>query len=242
MPALGRDAPRPDPPQPDLPRPAAGRWAAGLVAGRRPSPVDVACLGPVLVGPFFSLAMLPVVPALVGTHPVLLETLTGSTASMVAAGAFARVGRAPVLLAFAAPIVGLMAFDPFTWWAGRRYGPRILAFYARQGARQRRHVERAERLARRWGAWTVIFAYYIQPIPNAVIYFAAGADGMSLWRFLLLDLTGTLLWSTVVVGLGFALGRPAIDLATTISHYALGISVALVVGLVALSLVRGRQR
>jgi membrane protein DedA with SNARE-associated domain len=172
---------------------------------------------------------------------VLLEVLRGSIPSMVTAGAFARVGRAPALLAFTAPLPGLMAFDPFTWWAGRRYGNGILGLYARQGARQRRQVARGQELFARWGGWTLVFAYYVPVIPNAAIYFAAGVSRMSLARFLLLDLAGTLLWSTLIVALGFAIGQRAIDLANVISRDALYVSIALIVGTVVWSVWRQRR-
>jgi hypothetical protein len=35
--------------------------------------------------------------------------------TQLAAGAFARVGRASLILALLAPVIGMMAFDPF-WW------------------------------------------------------------------------------------------------------------------------------
>jgi membrane protein DedA with SNARE-associated domain len=208
---------------------------------RRVTAADVACVGPLLVAPVLYLVLLPFVPALLSRHAVLLEALTGSLASMVTAGAFARVARAPVLLVYTAPLIGLMSLDPFTWWAGRRYGPRVLSAYARQGSRQRRQVERGERLFARWGVWALVFAYYVRAIPNVVIYFAAGTSRMSLARFLLFDLIGSLLWSTMVVSLGFAIGQRAIDLANLVSRYALAASVALVVGMAAYGVWRQRR-
>jgi membrane protein DedA with SNARE-associated domain len=214
---------------------------AGAARRRRVTAADVACVGPLAVAPLLYLALLPFVPALLSRHAVLLEAVTGSLASMVTAGAFARVDRAPLLLVYAAPLAGLMSLDPFTWWAGRRYGPRILAAYAGQGGRQRRQVERGERLFARRGAWALVFAYYVPAIPNPVIYFAAGASRMSLARFLLFDLIGSLLWSTMVVSLGFAIGQRAIDLANLVSRYALAASVVLVVGTVAYGIWRQRR-
>jgi membrane-associated protein len=218
----------------DSPRPAAA-------ARRRVTVTDVLCVGPLVVGPLLYLALLPFVPALLSRHAVLLEVLTGSMASMVTAGALARVDRAPALVVYAAPLIGLMSLDPFTWWAGRRYGPRVISAYASQGAHQRRQAERGERLFARWGVWALVFAYYVRAIPNAAIYFAAGASRMSLARFLLFDLAGTLLWSIVVVSLGFAIGQRAIDLADVISRYALVASIGLVAGTAAYGIWRQRR-
>src|ERR1700690_709710 len=62
-----------------------------------------------------ALALLPLVPSLVGTDPVLLEALRGSTSAMAAGGAFARVGQASLVLAVLAPLPTLLFATPFFW-------------------------------------------------------------------------------------------------------------------------------
>lgn len=196
---------------------------------------DTACLGLLAFYGVYELATIPLIPSLVGTHPVLLEALQGSTAAMVAAGAFARVGRAQLWLAVAAGVFGLAALDPAIWWAGRRYGRRLADFYARRSSRrQSRAIEKAERVFKRWGAWAVVFAYYI-PVPNNFIYAAAGETGMPLWRFVALDLAGTLLYVSLIVGLGYAIGQRAVDVATVVSRYALVSTAGLILLVVAFS-------
>lgn len=201
---------------------------------------DAACLGLLAFYGVYELATIPLIPSLVGTHPVLLEALQGSTAAMVAAGAFARVGRAQLWLAVAAGVFGLAALDPAIWWAGRRYGRRLADFYARRSPRQARAIEKAERVFKRWGAWAVVFAYYI-PVPNNFIYAAAGETGMPLWRFVALDLAGTLLYVSSIVGLGYAIGQRAVEVATVVSRYALVSTVALILLVVAFSFWRRRR-
>ena len=168
------------------------------------------------------------IPSLIGTDPVLLELLRGSTAAMVAGGAFARVGRASLVLAILAPYVTLMMSDPFIWWAGRLWGPDVVELAFGQGATRRRGVRRAMRVVERGRAWGIVFAYLL-PIPTAIIYAAAGWTGMGFPRFLLLDVIGTSIWIGLIVGLGYALGHPAVNVAHTISHYSLLITIAIVV-------------
>lgn len=211
------------------------RWLA------RMGPLDAICLGGIGAGVAWSWLSLLLTPALLGTRPVLLEALQGSTSAMVAAGAFARVGRAALWLALAAAVVGLMVFDPFIWWAGRRYGRAVLAWYSSQVPARAAGLARAERAFARWGAWTLVTAYYL-PVPNSVLYLAAGASGMPLWRFLAFDLVGSLLWAAVLVGLGFAIGQRAVQVATLISHYSWQATVALVVVVAAVAWWRGRRR
>ncbi len=211
-----------------------------LAGSPRPKAVDAICLGMLAFYGAFELAMIPLIPSLIGTWPVLLEALQGGTPALVAAGAFARIGRVELWLAVAAGVFGLACFDPVIWWAGRRYGRRLADFYARRSPRQARALDRAERAFKRWGAWAVVFAYYI-PVPNNLIYAAAGETGMPLWRFLALDLVGTVGHVLLVVGLGYAIGQGAVDLATGVSRNAFVSTVALVAVLSAASFVRQRR-
>jgi membrane protein DedA with SNARE-associated domain len=175
----------------------------------------------------YSLLLLPSVPSLIGSDPVLLEALRGSTAAMVAGGAFARVGQASLALALLAPLPTLLMADPFLWWAGRLWGPDVVKYLGGRGPRRRRRTDRAARVLERYGSWAVVFAYLI-PIPSALIYAAAGWTGMRLRRFLLLDLAGTSMWVGVVVGLGYAIGHSAVHVARGITRYSLFITLALV--------------
>ena len=83
---------------------------------------DVLCVGPIIANGIYYYAGLPLTPLLLGRNPVLLSALRGSIASMVTAGAFARVGKVPLLLALIAPLPISMITDPFFFWAGKRYG------------------------------------------------------------------------------------------------------------------------
>ncbi len=201
--------------------------------------MDAVLVGGLALDGLLGLVTTPLVPALVGTNPVLLEAVQGGIASMVAAGAFARVGRAALWLVVLAPVPGLMLFDPLMWWAGRRYGAAAVGWYLRRQPRRARVVVRAERAFARWGGLSIVAAYFL-PIPNALLYVLAGTTGMPLWWFLALDGAGTLLFVGTVVGLGYALGRPGVAVATTVSQFAVAITVGLVLALVAMAVWRAR--
>ena len=200
---------------------------------------EVICLAALGVIGVYRLVLLPLTPSLIGSHPVLLEALRGSTSSMVAGGAFSRVGESSLLLALLAPFPTLMVADPLLWWAGRIWGSE--AADKLLGPRRGRWAERGIRWAERYGAWLIVFNYF-QPIPSVVIYAGAGWTGMRLRRFLLLDLIGTALWVAVIVGLGYFIGQSAVDVAKAIGRYALYFTIAIVVGVVALSVRRGAQQ
>jgi serine-type D-Ala-D-Ala carboxypeptidase/endopeptidase len=207
---------------------------------RRVGWADVACLGGLTVGWIYYLAIIPLFPSLIGTHPVLLEALNGSMPAQLASGAFARVGRAPLILALLAPITGMMAFDPFWWWAGRRYGDRFTQVMATRSPRTARSVNRGTRLFHRFGGWTVVFAYFL-PAPNNILYAMAGWAGLGLLRFIVLDLIGTMLWAVLNVGLGYALGARAVAVAGLISRYSIAATVALIAGLILVGWWRNRR-
>jgi membrane-associated protein len=195
------------------------------------------CVVVLALGGLYSLLLIPAVPSLLGSDPVLLEALRGSIAAMVAGGAFARIGEASLVLALLAPLPTLMMMDPFIWWAGRLWGPDVAQYLGARGPRGRRRMQRALRFLERFGSVAVLFAY-ILPVPSALIYAAAGWTGMRLRRFLLLDLAGTVLWVALIVGLGYAIGRSAVQVAHDITHYSLLLTLALVVVVAVVAVVR----
>ncbi len=188
----------------------------------------VICAAALAMQGLYSLLLVPAVPSLIGSNPVLLELLRGSTAAMIAGGAFARVGHASLALALLAPLPTMFMSDPFLWWAGRLWGPDVAKYLGGRGPRGKARTERAVRALERWDSWAVVAAYFL-PIPSGLIYAAAGWTGMRLRRFLLLDLIGTLLWVGLVVGLGYAIGSSAVHIAKTITHYTLYATLAAVV-------------
>jgi membrane protein DedA with SNARE-associated domain len=56
-----------------------------------------------------------------------------------------------------------------------------------------------------------------------------------------LDAIGALLWVGLLVGLGYAIGQRAVDVAKGVSHYALAATVALIVVIIARQLWVGRR-
>jgi membrane-associated protein len=180
----------------------------------------------------YRLVLLFSTPSLIGSHPVLLEALRGSTASLITGGAFAKVGRASLVVALLVPVPTLMMSDPFVWWAGRLWGPEVIELIAGRGASERRGTQRALRYIERGRSWAIVLAPVL-PVPSVIIYAAAGWTGMRLRWFIALDLLGTFSWVALLVGLGYALGRPAVHVAHAITHYSLLITL----GLVAVSVV-----
>jgi membrane protein DedA with SNARE-associated domain len=203
--------------------------------------VDILCWAGITFSGLYALALLPLVPSLLGTNPVLLELLRGSTTSMVTAGAFARVDEAPLVLAIIAPFPIMLLFDPLYWWAGRLWGRPVIDMFAGKRPRAQRWVTKIERNADRIGPPAVVLAYVL-PIPSALIYAAVGWTGMRLRVFLVLDLIGTALWVALNVGLGYLIGQDAVDVAKAISRYALILTVVLVVLVIVVQIRRSSRQ
>jgi membrane-associated protein len=199
---------------------------------------QILCAGILMLQGAYRLVLLFATPSLIGRHPVLLEALRGSTSSLVAGGAFVRIGRDPLLLALLVPLPTLMMSDPLVWWAGRLWGPEVIELVAGRGAMQRRGTRRAMRLIERGRSWAVLLAPFL-PVPSIIVYAAAGWTGMRLRRFLVLDLIGTFGWVALFVGLGYALGRSAVNVAHAITHDSLLITIGLVVVSVIVAVWRG---
>jgi membrane-associated protein len=216
------------PPDGEVPRSAARRRA------------EIACVGGIAFKTVVALVLLPLTPTLLGTNPVLLEALRGSTSSLASGGAFARVGEASLLLAILAPLPTLLFATPFFWWAGRLWGPQAAAVMSGGHPSAERWAQRSGAHLERFGGLAVVLAPYL-PVPSAFIYAAAGWTGMSLRRFLLYDVLGLLAWIGLIVGLGYGIGRPAVHVAKTISHYGLIATLVLVFVAVAIGSIRARR-
>jgi membrane-associated protein len=194
----------------------------------KPGRADILCWAGIVLSGIFYWATLPFRASLVGTHPVFLVLLNGSTEGIVAAAAFARVGHGTLIVVLLAAVVGLIKFDPLFWWAGRLWGERVITLL---GGRRNRGVKYMARV-QRWGrkfTWPAMIVAQFLPIPTAIIYVVVGWAGMRLVTFIILDVIGTLLWAGMLAGLGYALGHHAVVVAQTISHYGLWISIGLVV-------------
>jgi membrane-associated protein len=198
----------------------------------KPRRVDIVCWASITLSGLYYLALLPFRADLVGTHPVLLEFLNGSTEAIISGAAFARVGHGSLAVVVLAAIPGVMKFDIIYWWAGRLWGERIILLFSGRRKHGQKFIGRVGRWGR-WFTWPAVVLSPFLPIPNAIVYAVAGWAGMSWVTFLILDLIGSLAWIGMLVGLGWALGHHAVVVAQTVSRYGLYVTIAVVVLVVA---------
>jgi len=212
--------------------PRPGTWDDPRVPwSGRPQRLDILCWAAIVLSGIYYWAMLPFRAELVGTHPVLGELLNGSTESIIAAAAFARVGHGTLVVVLLAAIPGLMKFDVIYWWAGRLWGERLILMLSGKRNRGVKYMDRVQRWGRKF-TWPAVLVSQFLPLPTAIIYAVAGWAGMRLVTFLILDAIGSLAWAGMLAGLGWELGHHAVVVAQTISHYGLWVTIALVVVIV----------
>jgi len=173
------------------------------------------------------LLSLPLRPFLLATHPVALSVVTGSLSAIGAGAAFARIGEIELWLVIVAGIIGMIKFDWLFWLAGRRWGPKVVTFFA-PGDVAQRFVARV-RAWPRWAMPLVVVAAALPGIPAVAVFALAGLGRMRLGTFLLFDAIGAAMITGLVAGLGYGLGQQAVDVVLAIDRYALWISLALVV-------------
>src|ERR1039458_5037972 len=123
-----------------------------------------------------------------------------------------------------------------------RCGYSRIDFLGRNDPRWDRRLARGERIFARFAGWAVFLAPVIW-LPNAVFYFLAGETRrMPFWQFILLDAAGELAFIAEIEALGYFIGKPAEDVATTLSRYSLPIVVGMVVLMVLVSVVTGARQ
>ena len=166
-------------------------------------------------------AVIPLTPVLIATHPVLLEILSGSTPSIVAAGAFSDINsKLQLTVVVAAALPGLMKFDLFYWWAGWRWGHRALTWF---GVRSHKAdtVSMIERRAARFAGPLVVLSAFLPGAPTPLIYAAVGSVGLGPVAFVIFDTIGSTAWAILLAVLGYQLGQSGVAIANLVSRYAL---------------------
>src|SRR5690349_3592602 len=229
-----------DPPQPPSPPGRAqGSGPRARLAGwvpwhGRPRARDVCCGIAIVVSAVYAVAAIPLTPALIATHPVLLELLTGSNSSIVAAGAFSDVGgKLQLAVVVAAALPGMMRFDWVYWWAGRLWGHSIVVRLGHRSPRPAALASFVETRGRRFAGPLVALAAFLPSGASTAVYAAAGWAGLPLLPFILFDTLGSAAWISVVAMGGYLLGSTGVTLAGLVSRYALVTICVLVVTLIA---------
>ncbi|WAL39292.1 VTT domain-containing protein [Brevibacterium sp. BRM-1] len=194
-----------------------------------PRPSDRVLLAFLFIIPLFYLVMWPLRPMLIAKMPVLLSFLIGAKTVVAGAGAFAAVESHPLWIVVAAGWAGMMKFDWLWWFAGRRWGERIVSIFANT-ERTYRRAEQIRRLPR-WLLIALVVLGRFPGVPGSIVWLISGWSGMRFWTFFLCNAAGALVLSWGCAWIGFEIGQPAVDLLKLVDKYALWVSLAIIVGI-----------
>jgi len=124
---------------------------------------------------------------------------------LIIAGAFAASGQLALAAIFGVTLTASLLGDLPWYFAGRRYGYRIMRTLCRIALEPDSCVKQTETIFERWGAPSLLVAKYI-PGFATVAPPLAGAMGLGLSRFIVFSAAGALLWAAapVLVGMVFS--------------------------------------
>lgn len=202
-------------------------------------PVDVICLGGIVLSVALGFASYPLAAFLLA-HVKIHLLATASISALLTAGAGVFAGTIPLWLVLVLGVVGLAKFDPFYFWAGRRYGDNVAHFIEQYGNIRPRTVARAERWVARFGPPLLTVSFFV-PVPTRLVMVLLGASGVSWLAFAVADFVGTIAWIGLYVGLGHHFHAQVDHVAHVVNHYSILIGIGLLVVVVVISAVRGAR-
>lgn len=127
------------------------------------------------------------------------------------AGLLASQGHFNVLLLWAGCTVAAIVGDSVGYAFGRRIGPKI---FTREDSFffHKKHIEHTNAFYERYGKKTIILARFV-PIVRTFAPILAGVGQMTYRTFVTYNVIGGLLWTTLLIFLGFILGTviPSVD-------------------------------
>ncbi len=138
------------------------------------------------------------------TGVVVTPFLPGDSLLFVA-GTVAAAGELNVHTLVVLLVVAAIAGDSLNYLIGRYLGPRVFRFDDSRFFK-RAHVDRTHAFFERHGGKSIIIARFI-PIIRTYAPFVAGIGAMSYKRFLMFNVTGAVLWVTLLTYAGFFFGN-----------------------------------
>jgi membrane protein DedA with SNARE-associated domain len=142
--------------------------------------------------------------------------------SLLGGGMLAGQGQVSVWLALIVGYTGVVLGDCIAWAMGRRVGIKPGGFLSK--AVGNKQVARLQRFYERFGDRTILICRQL-PGFRLPCFFIAGASGMSIKRFLLIDGTAALVTTNVFVWLGYYYSDNLVSVMAGLQRFRQGISV-----------------
>jgi membrane protein DedA with SNARE-associated domain/rhodanese-related sulfurtransferase len=169
---------------------------------------------------------------------VLLEQMgipIPSIPVLLTAGTLSATHRISDTYALVVVVLACLIADSMWFFLGRRYGNSVLRLLCRLSFNSSTCVTRTEGYFQRRGPVTLLFAKFV-PGLSTVAPPIAGQTGMSYGRFILYDVSGSILWAEAYLLAGRFFGDIAQRLAPPffawLGHFAVAIFILMVIGFV----------
>jgi membrane protein DedA with SNARE-associated domain/rhodanese-related sulfurtransferase len=160
---------------------------------------------------------------------------------LVIAGAASATGHFSVPAVIVVTLVASLVADLFWYWAGKRFGRRILALLCRVSLSPDSCVRQTENLFTKIGPWSLLFVRYLPGLTNITVAMAA-ITPMRLATFLTLNILGAALYFSLPVLLGAVFYRAIDDVLNTMVTFGSTGIIAVVAALAVYVLLRWWQR
>ena len=160
---------------------------------------------------------------------------------LLAAGAVAGTRQLYFSLALAISVVAALISDVVWYEIGKRKGSTVLQLLCRISLEPDSCVRRTEGLYEKYGERSLLWAKFV-PGLNTAAPPVAGMFGMPMWRFLLFDTMGAILWSGSFLGLGWLFSDQLELVARYAERLGLWLLVLLGLGLAAYIVMKWRER
>jgi membrane protein DedA with SNARE-associated domain len=137
-------------------------------------------------------------------------------------------GELSMPLAFAAAAAGSASGMTISYTLGRSFGLALLHRFGKHVHLTPERLARAHAWFERIGHWALTVGYFIPGVRHLTAY-AAGMTEVAPHQFALFAYTGTVLWVTAFLSLGYFLGERWKEVELHIERYLVGLSIALAV-------------
>jgi membrane protein DedA with SNARE-associated domain len=145
-----------------------------------------------------------------GESAFLLDLLVPGEVGLVFLAAALAEQDSSLPLAIALASLGCVLGDLTGYFIGRRFGLAVVRKWEPVRRRLEPQVDKAQAYFERRGGVVVFLARFVGAL-RAVVPIVAGTAKMPLGRFVAWDVPAAVIWSSVVMTLGYVVGRPAAD-------------------------------
>ena len=154
-----------------------------------------------------------------------------SVVFLMAAGALATRGAMSPATILLLGALGCLVGDGIWYWIGRKWGSKAMRLICRFSADPRGCSKNARRKFHRYGLPVLCVAKFV-PGLDALMPPLAGAEGVPIARFFLLDAIGSLLWSAAYAGLGYVFANQLEVAIRWVQHCGTALFIAIIASIV----------